>query len=97
MHLQNPYHGEASSYLIIKLILLQVVACSFVYGAKFKNKQVAGLRSNDGSENDHRDNLVSPSSAPSAQTYNPSAIGVWPGSRSVDVRNPHTGIDLTRG
>ncbi|KAG6606100.1 AT-hook motif nuclear-localized protein 5, partial [Cucurbita argyrosperma subsp. sororia] len=76
---------------------VQVVACSFVYGAKIRNKQVAGLRSNDGSENDHHDNLVSPSSAPSAQTYNPSAIGVWPGSRSVDVRNPHTGIDLTRG
>lgn len=83
--------------LIIKLVLFQVVVCSFVYGAKIKNKQVAGSKSNDASGNEHHDNLVSPTSAPSAQTYNPSPIGVWPGSRSVDVRNPRTGIDLTRG
>lgn len=83
--------------LFIKLVLLQVVVCSFVYGPKIKNKQVAGPKSNDGSGHEHHDNLVSPTSAPSAQTYNPSSMGVWPGSRSVDVRNPRTGIDLTRG
>ncbi|XP_022970133.1 AT-hook motif nuclear-localized protein 5-like [Cucurbita maxima] len=76
---------------------VQVVVCSFVYGAKIKNKQVAGPKSNDDSRNEHHDNMVSPTSAPSAHAYNPSPIGGWPGSRSIDVRNSHTGIDLTRG
>lgn len=79
--------------------LLQVVVCSFVYGnSKPKIKQITGHKSNESSETHHRsDKLTSPSSAPPTQNYTPSGSGIWPGSRAVDLRNPHTGIDLTRG
>ncbi|XP_015896156.1 AT-hook motif nuclear-localized protein 5 [Ziziphus jujuba] len=78
---------------------VQVVVCSFVYGnSKPKIKQITGHKSNESSETHHRsDKLTSPSSAPPTQNYTPSGSGIWPGSRAVDLRNPHTGIDLTRG
>lgn len=78
--------------------LLQVVACSFVYGgSKTKNKngdepkgdQNAGLQPSES---------AAPSSVPLGQHFAPiSAMGMWPSSRQVDLRNPHTDIDLTRG
>lgn len=78
--------------------LLQVVLCSFVYGgSKTKNKQVAGPNSDENSEPQHNEKLALPSNTPPTQNYNPSGAGIWPGSRQVDLRNPHTGIDLTRG
>ncbi|PON84598.1 PPC domain containing protein [Trema orientale] len=81
---------------------VQVVVCSFVHGnaakAKSTPKQVAGPKSDESSEPHHIDRLATPSSAPPTQNYIPSATGVWPGSRPVDLRTPHhTGIDLTRG
>lgn len=80
---------------------VQVVVCSFVYGGSgsktTKTKQVAGAVGNEGSEAQRSDKLATPS-APSTQIYNPSATGVWHGSqRPAEFRNPHTGIDLTRG
>ena len=78
--------------------LQQVVVCSFVHGnTKAKNKQVADPKSDESSEPRHSDKLATPTSAPPGQSYTPSASGLWPGSRSVDLRTPHTGIDLTRG
>ncbi|CAN1778024.1 AT-hook motif nuclear-localized protein 5 [Linum perenne] len=44
------------------------------------------------------DSAPPPSSATHEHHYTPSPIGVWPGSRSVDLRNnPHMDIDLTQG
>lgn len=78
------------------LNMLQVVVCSFVYGdSKTKTKQVA--HTNQGLEAQHSDKLATPTSAMPIQNYAPSATGMWPSSRPVEVRNQHTGIDLTRG
>lgn len=73
--------------------------CSFVYGgSKTKTKQVAGAKAdNEGSQVQDSDKLATPPSAMTPQNYIPSATGVWPGSRPAEMRNPHTGIDLTRG
>lgn len=75
-----------------------MVACSFVYGgSKTKNKngdepkgdQNSGLQPSES---------AAPSSVPLGQHFAPiSAMGMWPSSRQVDLRNPHTDIDLTRG
>ncbi|XP_057978333.1 AT-hook motif nuclear-localized protein 5 [Malania oleifera] len=77
---------------------VQVVACSFVYGgSKSKNKAVAGPK---GSENlGHQPGESSaPPSLPSTQNLSPtSAMAIWSGSRPVNLRNPHTDIDLTQG
>ncbi|PQM34598.1 AT-hook motif nuclear-localized protein 5 [Prunus yedoensis var. nudiflora] len=85
--------------MLIAATPVQVVLCSFVYGgSKTKNKQVAGPNSDENSEPQHNEKLALPSNTPPTQNYNPSSgAGIWPGSRQVDLRNPHTGIDLTRG
>ncbi|XP_021815486.1 AT-hook motif nuclear-localized protein 5 [Prunus avium] len=84
--------------MLIAATPVQVVLCSFVYGgSKTKNKQVAGPNSDENSEPQHNEKLALPSNTPPTQNYNPSGAGIWPGSRQVDLRNPHTGIDLTRG
>ncbi|KAM3001359.1 hypothetical protein FF2_037660 [Malus domestica] len=98
--LSNP-NGHVIGGAVAVLIAatpVQVVLCSFVYGSsKTKNKQVAGPNSDENSEPQHSEKLALPSSAPPTQNYNPSGAGIWPGSRQVDLRNGHTGIDLTRG
>jgi hypothetical protein len=69
-----------------------------VHGSsKTKTKQVAGAKGNEGSEAEHSDKLATPPSATSTQNYTPSATSIWPVSRPVELRNPHTGIDLMRG
>ena len=74
-----------------------MVVCSFVYGSsKTKTKQLVGPKGNEVSEAHHSDKRATPPSG-STQNYTPSAASVWPISRSVEMRNPHTGIDLTRG
>lgn len=84
--------------MLIAASLVQVVVCTFVYGgSKTKTKQLAGPKDNEGSEAQHSDKLATPTSAPPTQNYTPSMPGIWPGSRSIELRNPHTGIDLTRG
>ncbi|KAF5734489.1 putative DNA binding protein [Tripterygium wilfordii] len=88
--------------MLIAASPVQVVLCSFVYGgSKAKDKQVAAPK--DEGEPAHRpgDNSVTPKSAvptsmPS-QNYNPSPVNTWPHLGPVDQRNPHAGIDLTRG
>lgn len=75
------------------------MVCSFVHGSsKPKIKQITSPKSEESSEAHHRsDKLTSLASAPPTQNYTPSSSGIWPGTRAVDLRNPHTGIDLTRG
>ncbi|XVE64850.1 hypothetical protein DITRI_Ditri07aG0134900 [Diplodiscus trichospermus] len=74
---------------LIASSLVQLVVCSFIYGgSKTKNKQQASPRDNKS---------ATPTSAPSTQNFTPPSMNVWPGSRLVDLRNPHTDIDLTRG
>lgn len=73
---------------------VQVVLCSFVYGgSKTKNKTGAPQKEKDDSTPDRVDKPDTAPSAPSQnQTPTPS-MSIWPSN----MRNPHTGIDLTRG
>ncbi|KAJ7952320.1 AT-hook motif nuclear-localized protein [Quillaja saponaria] len=81
--------------MLIAASPVQVVACSFLYGdSKTKSKEVTGSNG-ELSEMQNGNKSATPASAPPAQSYIPSATGVWSGSRSVDMKN--TGIDLTRG
>lgn len=80
-----------------KPCLLQVVVCSFVYGgSKIKNKQVAMPESDMNSTPQPSNKSATPIRAPVSQNFSSPAINPWPGSRLVDLRNPHTDIDLTR-
>ncbi|WCJ26272.1 AT-hook motif nuclear-localized protein 5 [Euphorbia peplus] len=90
---------------------VQVVACSFVYGtSKVKDKPVgrpkmnrdgdstASQPSNDRSATPKSGGFPVTTNASSHQNFMPSsAMNVWSVSRPVDLRNPHTDIDLTRG
>lgn len=77
--------------------LLQVVVCSFVYGgSKTKNKQVAMPESDMNSTPQPSNKSATPNRVPVSQNFSSPAINAWPGSRSVDLRNPHTDIDLRR-
>ncbi|XP_065858269.1 AT-hook motif nuclear-localized protein 5 [Euphorbia lathyris] len=87
---------------------VQVVACSFVYGAsKVKDKPVGRPKTNrDGESTPQGSNDRSGTSksgfpvtnTAAHQNFMPSTMNVWSVSpRPVDLRNPHTDIDLTRG
>ncbi|KAK6947774.1 PPC domain [Dillenia turbinata] len=73
---------------------VQVVACSFVYGG-------SKMKSNDETVPDDSEKPsnkpTTPTSAPSQHISHHSAAGNWSGSRALDLRNPNTEIDLTRG
>ncbi|GAB4834403.1 hypothetical protein Ancab_032657 [Ancistrocladus abbreviatus] len=73
---------------------VQVVVCSFVYGnTKPKSKTDADSKDDKSSELQPSDALLG---SPPSQNFTP-ASGVWPGSKAMDQRNPHTDIDLMRG
>ncbi|CAN0907624.1 AT-hook motif nuclear-localized protein 5 [Linum grandiflorum] len=80
--------------------LVQVVICSFVYGGTKKPERPVGRPKSDKSQRSS-EKVATPASAPPPTAhehhYTPSPMGVWPGSRSVDLRNPHMDIDLTQG
>ncbi|EEF51181.1 AT-hook motif nuclear-localized protein 5 [Ricinus communis] len=80
---------------------VQVVACSFVHGAsKVKDKPVGRPKINKESASHSGDKSVTPKpTLPTnvPQSFTPSPMHVWPISRSVDLRNPHSDIDLMRG
>ncbi|XVE57874.1 hypothetical protein DITRI_Ditri04bG0125500 [Diplodiscus trichospermus] len=77
---------------------VQLVVCSFVYGgSKTKNKQLASPKGSEDSIPQLGSKSAMSTSAPSTQNFTPPSMSVWPGSRPVDLRNPHMDIDLTRG
>ncbi|CAK7335532.1 unnamed protein product [Dovyalis caffra] len=87
--------------MLIAASPVQVVVCSFLYGGSKKDKQVGRPKNDKDSApqpDDNSANLksVTPTSMP-PQSFTPSPMSVWPGPRPVDMRNPHTDIDLTRG
>ncbi|XP_031263531.1 AT-hook motif nuclear-localized protein 5-like, partial [Pistacia vera] len=83
--------------VLIAASIVQVVVCSFVYGgSKTKNKQIAMPESDMNSTPQLSNKSATPIRAPVSQNFSSPAINVWPGSRLVDLRNPHTDIDLTR-
>ncbi|XP_010533665.1 PREDICTED: AT-hook motif nuclear-localized protein 5 [Tarenaya hassleriana] len=90
--------------MLIAASLVQVVACSFVYGSSKANK---ASKQENGPEEENGNDIGTPAGSsapqPSAQTPNfsaPPTMAGWSGStaRSLDSRNLHlTDIDLTRG
>ncbi|KAK6251302.1 hypothetical protein SCA6_005307 [Theobroma cacao] len=83
---------------LIASSLVQLVVCSFVYGgSKTKNKQLASPKGSKDSMPQLSNKSATQTGAPSTQNFSHPSMSVWPGSRHVDPRNPHTDIDLTRG
>ncbi|PSS04340.1 AT-hook motif nuclear-localized protein [Actinidia chinensis var. chinensis] len=77
---------------------VQVIVGSFLWGSsKAKSKAGAGL---DGAGNLDRqtdDNPAALAITPPSQNLTPtSSVGVWPGSRPMDMQNAHVDIDLMR-
>ncbi|KAF8413159.1 hypothetical protein HHK36_001134 [Tetracentron sinense] len=91
--------GGGVGGMLIAASPVQVIVGSFVYGgSKTKKKAGAGPECGGDSDLQTDDKSVNPTSAPPSQSLTPtSAMGVWPGSRSVDMRNAHIDIDLMRG
>ena len=76
-----------------------MVVCSFVYGVS-KDKQASHPQNEKDATSwpdDNLDNLKSITPVSMPQGFTPSPMSSWPGPRPVDMRNPHTDIDLTRG
>ncbi|KAE8727526.1 AT-hook motif nuclear-localized protein 9 [Hibiscus syriacus] len=91
--------GGAVGGTLIAASPVQVIVGSFVWGgAKTKNKKPEGQECLNDSDNQSADNLVSPSGILPSQNLIPtSPVAVWPGSRTMDMRDTHVNIDLMRG
>ncbi|XP_050227946.1 AT-hook motif nuclear-localized protein 5 [Mercurialis annua] len=80
---------------------VQVVACSFVHGAsKTKDKSIGRPKASKESATLSGEKEVTPKPTipqNDPQNFSPSPMHAWPISRSVDMRNPHSDIDLMRG
>ncbi|KAI7987051.1 hypothetical protein LOK49_LG13G01185 [Camellia lanceoleosa] len=79
--------------------LLQVVVCSFVYGgSKSKTQMAVDPRGEQFPALPPGEKSAAPAIAASGQNHHTpnSSAGGWPSSMP-HMRNPHTGIDLTRG
>ncbi|KAJ9188346.1 hypothetical protein P3X46_003711 [Hevea brasiliensis] len=91
--------GGGVGGMLIAASPAQVIVGSFLWGgSKTKNKKGEGPEG--GRDLDHQtvENPVTPTSVPPSQNLPPtSAVGLWPGSQPVDLRNTHVDIDLMRG
>ncbi|KAL7258939.1 hypothetical protein ACSBR1_004948 [Camellia fascicularis] len=77
---------------------VQVIVGSFLWGSqKTKNKAGGGREGAGDLDGPTSDNPVVPTTVPSGQNLTPtSSVGVWPGSRPMDMQNAHFDIDLMR-
>ncbi|KAJ7007645.1 hypothetical protein D5086_004958 [Populus alba] len=91
--------GGGVGGVLIAASPVQVIAGSFLWGgSKTKNKKVEGPKVARDSDHQRVENPVTPTSVqPSLNLTPTSSMGVWPGSRSMDIRNTHVDIDLMRG
>ncbi|XP_011036035.1 PREDICTED: uncharacterized protein LOC105133650 [Populus euphratica] len=92
--------GGGVGGVLIAASPVQVIVGSFLWGggSKTKNKKVEGPEGARDSDHQTVENPVTPTSVQPSQNLTPtSSMGVWPGSRPVDMRNTHVDIDLMRG
>ncbi|KAH1106942.1 hypothetical protein J1N35_010710 [Gossypium stocksii] len=91
--------GGGVGGMLVAASPVQVIVGSFQWGGpKAKSKKPEGQECLNDSDNQSVDNLVSPSGISPSQNLIPtSPAGVWPGSRTMDMRNTHVDIDLMRG
>ncbi|KAM7277949.1 hypothetical protein ACFE04_005083 [Oxalis oulophora] len=96
----STHDGHVIGGGVAKLIAagpVQVVVCSFVHGtSKTKSRQVTSPTGDTDYSQQPNDRSTTPNATPT-QNYSPSPSSVWPGSRQVDLRRPHTDFDLTHG
>lgn len=76
-----------------------MIVGSFIWGtSKTKNKMGESLDGTGDSDRQTVDHPVNSATVPSSQNLTPaSSMGVWPGSRQLDMRNAPVDIDLMRG
>lgn len=76
-----------------------MIVGSFIWGgSKTKSKKKEASEGAIDSEHQTADNPDALTGIPPAQNLSPtSSMGVWPGSRGVEMRNAHADIDLMRG
>ncbi|KAG6749497.1 hypothetical protein POTOM_046548 [Populus tomentosa] len=92
--------GGGVGGVLIAASPVQVIVGSFLWGggSKTKNKKVEGPEGARDSDHQTVENPVTPTSVQPSQNLTPtSSMGVWPGSRQVDMRSAHVDIDLMRG
>ncbi|OMP00455.1 hypothetical protein COLO4_12694 [Corchorus olitorius] len=90
--------GGGVGGMLIAASPVQVIVGSFLWGgSKMKNKKGGGQEVVKDLDHQTVDSLVSPGISPSQNLTSTSTAGVWPGSRSIDMRNTHVDIDLMRG
>lgn len=91
--------GGGVGGMLIAASPVQVVVCSFVYGgSKSKTQMAVDPRGEQFPALPPGEKSAAPAIAASGQNHHAlnSSAGVWPSSMP-HMRNPHTGIDLTRG
>ncbi|XP_044494119.1 AT-hook motif nuclear-localized protein 11 [Mangifera indica] len=91
--------GGGVGGMLIAASTVQVIVGSFLWGGP-KTKSKKGEIPEGVRDLEHQtiDNPVTLTSAPSSHNLTPtSSVGVWPGSRPMDMHNPHADIDLMRG
>lgn len=77
-----------------------MIVGSFIWGnSKTKNKMGESVEGAGDSERQTVDHpITTPTTVPASQNLTPaSSMGVWPGSRQLDMRNSPVDIDLMRG
>ncbi|KAH1073714.1 hypothetical protein J1N35_026042 [Gossypium stocksii] len=91
--------GGGVGGMLIAASPVQVIIGSFLWGgSKMKIKKGGDQDGLKGSDNQNVDNVVPPPGVSPSQNLTPtSPAGIWPGSRSMDMRNSHVDIDLMRG
>ncbi|KAK5776116.1 Putative DNA-binding ESCAROLA -like protein [Gossypium arboreum] len=91
--------GGGVGGMLIAASPVQVIIGSFLWGgSKMKIKKGGDQDGLKGSDNQNVDDVVPPPGVSPSQNLTPtSSAGIWPGSRSMDMRNSHVDIDLMRG
>ncbi|XP_062155693.1 AT-hook motif nuclear-localized protein 9-like [Alnus glutinosa] len=92
--------GGGVGGMLIAASPVQVIVGSFIWGgSKTKSKKKEASEGAINSEHQTAaDNPDALTGIPPAQNLSPtSSMGVWPGSRGVEMRNVHADIDLMRG
>lgn len=84
--------GGGVGGMLIAASPVQVIVGSFIWGgSRLKNKKGESQVLKDS------DDLLTPTSITPSQNLSASPTSVWPGARSMDMRNTHVDIDLMRG
>ncbi|GAA0148241.1 hypothetical protein LIER_07742 [Lithospermum erythrorhizon] len=88
--------GGAIGGRLTAATLVQVIACSFVYGGNTKSKVEASAKGEDGTT-EQVEKSPTPNTTVSGNDHTRDSAGVWPAGVQPNSRSSQTEIDLTRG